>query len=306
MEPAELTSFIKQCALQDGFNYCGVAHAERLEKEGLQLKTWLQNNMHASMGYMENHFELRIDPENLWPGAKSMIVVAINYFPGKLEWGNQEFEVSRYALGTDYHDVLREKLSRLLKQIQEVEPEAAGRVCVDSAPVMEKIWAQKAGIGWQGKNSLLLTKNHGSYVFLGILILNVELQYDVPETDHCGNCFKCMVACPTHAIVTPGVIDSGKCISYHTIERKDNFENNTPKWEKWIFGCDICQEVCPYNHEAILTSEPDFLPRKDILQLNADEWIQLDKLKYTKIFRKSPVKRAKLEGLKRNIEWVKQ
>jgi epoxyqueuosine reductase len=306
MEDSKLTSIIKQKALQIGFTACGIAHAERLDKESLQLREWLQNNRHAGMGYMENHFELRIDPEILWPGAKSMIVVALNYYPGNVEWGNPDFEISRYALGTDYHEVLREKLSHLLALVREVDHSANGRVCVDSAPVMEKIWAQKAGIGWQGKNSLLLTQNHGSYVFLGILILNLELTFNSPEIDHCGSCYKCMVACPTHAIVSPGVIDSRNCISYHTIERKDNFENPPPLWDKWIFGCDVCQEVCPYNHDAEQTKESEFLPRKEILQLSVDKWIQLDEEQYRKIFSKSPVKRAKLKGLKRNIEWVKQ
>jgi epoxyqueuosine reductase len=305
METSKLTLIIKQLAKQIGFTSCGIARAERLESEGLQLKDWLQSGRQAGMNYMEKNFELRVDPDILWPGAKSMIVVAINYYPGNVEWGNPDFKISRYALGTDYHDVLREKLYSLLGQIQEIEPTADGRVCVDSAPVMEKIWAQKAGIGWQGKNSLLLTKNHGSYVFLGILIVNLELVYDSPETDHCVTCHKCMVACPTHAIVSPGVVDSRNCISYHTIERKDNFDNSTtPVWDKWIFGCDICQEVCPYNHGAEQTGETDFLPRKEILELSGNEWIQLDVERYLKIFRKSPVKRAKLKGLKRNIEWV--
>jgi epoxyqueuosine reductase len=306
MDQSELTSIIKQKAKEIGFTSCGIVMPERLEKESLQLKDWLKGSMNAGMRYMESHFELRVDPKALWPGARSIVVVALNYFPGNLDWGNTDFEISRYALGTDYHEVLREKLYSLLAEIQVIEPDTLGRVCVDSAPVMEKIWAQRAGIGWQGKNSLLLTKNHGSYVFLGILILNLQLIFDSPETDHCGSCHKCMVACPTHAIVSPGVIDSRNCISYHTIERKDNFENEPPSWDKWIFGCDICQEVCPYNNEAILTKEPEFFARKDILQLTKDDWIELDKERYTKIFRKSPVKRAKLKGLKRNIEWVKQ
>ena len=306
MEPAELTSFIKQKAMQAGFNACGIARAERLNKESIELKGWLQNKRHAGMQYMENHFEMRVNPEVLWPGAKAMIVVALNYFPGKVEWGNTDFEISRYALGRDYHEVIREKLFFLLEQVQEIEHEVLGRVCVDSAPLMEKIWAQKAGIGWQGKNSLLLTREHGSYVFLGILILNHELIYDSAETDHCGTCHKCMVACPTHAIISPGMIDSGNCISYHTIENKDDLDSNTPHWDKWIFGCDICQEVCPYNHDAKQTKEPEFLPRKEILQLSADEWIQLDEMQYRKIFRNSPVKRTKLKGLKRNIGWIKR
>lgn len=305
MEKLELTSFIKHRASEIGFTACGVARAEKLEKESQQLKEWLHEQRHAGMEYMKNNFELRINPEMLWPRAKSMVVVALNYFPGIVEWGNPDFEISRYALGSDYHEVLKEKLNWILTQLQTVEPTALGRVCVDSAPVMEKIWAQRAGIGWQGKNSLLLTKDHGSYVFLGILILNLELIYDSAETDHCGSCHKCMVACPTHAIVSPGVIDSRNCISYHTIERKDNFENATPKWNKWIFGCDICQEVCPYNHDTKRTKEPGFLPRKEVFQMSFDDWIQLDLEQYNRIFRKSPVKRAKLGGLKRNIEWVK-
>ena len=304
MNRSDLTSAIKQKALQLDFDVCGLAKAERLDKESVQLKDWLNKKMHAGMTYMENHFEMRVDPETLWPGAKSVLVVALNYFPGKVKWGNSEFEISRYALGNDYHDVLRDKLKLLLEGIQSIEPSVLGRTCVDSAPILEKIWAQKAGLGWQGKNSLLLTNKNGSYVFLGIILLNIDLDYDSPETDHCGSCHKCLVACPTHAIVSPGVIDSNKCISYHTIERKDSFESGTPIWEKWIFGCDICQEVCPYNHDALLTKVPEFFPRKEITELTSEEWIKLDEVQYKKIFRKSPVKRAKFTGLKRNINRV--
>jgi epoxyqueuosine reductase len=305
MDAGSLTQEIKNKAKELGFDGCGIAKAEKMEEEGRQLKEWLENGMHAEMKYMENHFDLRIDPALLWPGAKSVVVVTLNYFTGKINWNNPIFRISNYALGLDYHDVIRDKLTMLLDELRLIYPEVNGRVCVDSAPIMEKKLAERAGLGWQGKNSLLLTKKNGSYVFLGILLLDFELEYDKPESDHCGSCHKCLAACPTHAIVSPGVVDSRNCISYQTIERKDNFDPEPPLWNNWIFGCDICQEVCPYNHGAVLTKMSEFQPRKEIINLTAEEWTGLEEEQYREIFRKSPVKRAKYRGLKRNIDWVK-
>lgn len=300
------TSIIKKHAQELGFFRVGIARSERLDPA--HLDEWLNRGYHGEMTYMKERRELRLDPSTLVPNAKSIIVCAINYYtPYNTTTEPDEGRISRYAWGDDYHDVLRARLKELLAFIQKESPESNGRVFVDSAPVMEKEWAVRAGIGWLGKHSNIITRDYGSWFFLGEVIVDIELDFDEPfKTDHCGSCTKCIDACPTNAIVEPRVVDATQCISYLTIELKPehNIPNELkPKMDNLIFGCDICQDVCPWNKRfSHPTDEPAFQPRPFNLNAKLENIINLDIEEFRKKFRKSPVKRTKIDGLKRNAQ----
>lgn len=304
-----LTENIKRKALEIGFHKIGVVRPEPLEKEGENLKKWLKNGFHGEMAWLEREPEKRADPKLLFPEAKSIIVVALNYYtPHKHEKNPAKGKVSRYAWGDDYHDVLREKLRELLDWIKLEKPEAKGKICVDTAPMMDKAWAVRAGLGWLGKHSNLITKDYGSWIFIGEILLNLELD---PETeiisDHCGSCTACLDACPTNAIVAPFVVDSRACLSYTTIElRSPELPKETSEnLEGWLYGCDICQDVCPWNRFEKPTEERRFEPRKGETSIDLDEVLNLDHDKYVERFRRSAMKRAKLSGLRRNAKALK-
>jgi epoxyqueuosine reductase len=300
------SQLIKTEALRLGFSKVGIAKAEFLEQEAPRLEQWLKNGFHGEMQYMENHFEKRLDPRKLVEGAQSVIVLAFNYFPiNELE--SDTYKIARYAYGEDYHHVLKTKLKELLFFIRQNIGEVNGRAFTDSAPVMERVWAEKAGLGWQGKNTLLLQKSKGSYFLLSELIVDVSLAYDLPfKAEHCGSCTRCIDACPTKAILPNKILDAQKCISYLTIE----LQNEIPiefrgKWEKWIFGCDICQEVCPWNQFSLPTAENLFQPSLDLKLMKPRDWQEITSDVFEKLFKKSPLKRTKIEGIKRNINFLK-
>ena len=296
---------IKSKAIENGFLACGIAKAAYLEEEAPRLEKWLNSGMHGKMAYMENHFEKRLDPTRLVPGAKSVITLLYNYYPQKNIAREESFKLSKYAYGHDYHFVIKEKLKTLFTQIRDEIGEIEGRVFVDSAPVLERVWAEKAGLGWIGKNSLLLNKNKGSFFFIAELIVDLELEYDAPATDHCGTCTACMDACPTDAMPQPYQVDGSKCISYFTIELKENIPPAVSgKFEDWIFGCDICQDVCPWNRFSAPHSEPLFQPHPDLEGMSKRDWQELTKETFDKVFKKSAVKRTKFSGLKRNINFI--
>lgn len=297
--------WIKEKGKELGFSRIGIAKAEELTEERKQLREWLNRGYHGEMTYMENYLEKRTDPRLLVEGTRSVIVLAYNYYPTENP-PDDSFKISRYAYGKDYHWILKGKLKELLNQIDQQYGPVSGRVFVDSAPVMERTWAARAGIGWTGKNTLLIHPREGSYFFLGEIMVDMELAYDQPIQDYCGTCRRCIDACPTDAIDQEGyLLDGSKCISYATIEKKgaipDHFEG---RMENWIFGCDICQEVCPWNRFSTPHSEPDFEPHPDLLKMTRDEWNELPREQFQELFRKSPVKRTKYEGLKRNIEFT--
>lgn len=297
------TDFIKSTAQSLGFSFCGVSKAEFLRDEAPKLEEWLKRNYQGQMSYLEKHFDKRLDPTLLVPGAKSVISLVYNYYPK--EELNSELKIARYAYGEDYHEVIKDKLRDFMQLIQDEVGEVNGRVFVDSAPVMERAWAQRSGLGWIGKNSLLLNRSMGSFFFLAEIILDLELEYDGPMKDYCGSCTACMDACPTDAIPEPYVVDGSKCISYFTIELKGAMDQkqDPSSFNNWIFGCDICQDVCPWNRFSKPHHEPRFSASKD-LDMTTDQWKELTNEVFEKIFSRSPVKRAKFEGLKRNIEFV--
>ena len=284
---------------------CGISRAEFLEQEAPRLENWLHKNYHGQMAYMENHFDKRLNPTLLVDGAKSVISLLLNYYPS--EFQNQEsFKISKYAYGEDYHFVIKDKLKQLLQFIQEEIGEVNGRVFVDSAPVLDKAWAAKSGLGWIGKNANLLTQKVGSFYFIAELIVDLELEYDTPTTDHCGSCTACIDACPTEAIVQPYVVDGSKCISYFTIELKDNLPQEMKgKFNDWAFGCDVCQDVCPWNRFSKPHNEPLFQPKPELLNFSKKDWQELTKETFNKVFKNSAVKRTKFEGLMRNMEFLK-
>lgn len=299
------TSFIKAEAKRLGFLSCGISKAGFLEEEAPRLEKWLNENRNGQMKYMENHFDKRLDPTLLVDGAKSVISLLLNYYPSETQ-NPEAYKISKYAYGQDYHFVIKSKLKDLLHSIQENIGEVGGRAFVDSAPVLDKTWAAKSGLGWIGKNSNLLSKQVGSFFFIAELIVDIELEYDTPVTDHCGSCTACIDACPTQAIVEPYVVDGSKCISYFTIELKDNLPMDMKgKFDDWMFGCDVCQDVCPWNRFSKPHNEPLFNPHPDLLTMTKKDWEEITEDTFRAVFKKSAVKRTKFEGLKRNIDFLK-
>jgi epoxyqueuosine reductase len=299
------STWVKAKAAELGFDDCRLVKAERLDHEARQLDQWLQKGAHGTMSYMERHFDLRIDPTQLVPGAKSVIVLSLNYFPeNELEKGG--FKLSKYAYGKDYHDVIRKRLNDFLGALEAKFGSVEGRGFVDSAPVMEKAWAKRAGLGWMGKHTNILTKTRGSFYFLAVLITNLELASDGPVADHCGSCTRCIDACPTQAIVSPYVLDAKRCISYFTIELKDAelpsaFQG---KFDQWMFGCDVCQDVCPWNRFSKPHQVEAFHPSQELVDMEPSDWLALSEEKFREIFSKSAVKRTKYSGLMRNIRFL--
>jgi epoxyqueuosine reductase len=277
-----------------------------LEQEAPRLENWLNQNMQGQMNYMENHFDKRLNPTLLVDGAKSVISLLLNYYPA--EFQNQDsYKISKYAYGQDYHHVIKEKLTELLHFIQIEIGEVSGRAFVDSAPVLDKAWAAKSGLGWMGKNSNLITQKVGSFYFIAELIIDLELEYDSPTTDHCGSCTACLDACPTEAIVTPYVVDGSKCISYFTIELKDNLPQEMKgKFDDWMFGCDVCQDVCPWNRFSKPHNEPLFQTTPEILSYSKSDWEEITNDTFQKVFKNSALKRRKYEGLLNNINFLKK
>ena len=302
MNPTEISFLIKKEAEKLGFLNCGISKARFLEEEAPKLEQWLQEGKHGKMSYMENYFDKRLDPRKLVDGAKSIISLSLNYFPSE-EQKNTEYLISKYAYGEDYHDVIKGKLKILFEAIRANVGDISGRAFVDSAPVMDKVWARESGLGWMGKHTNIISKKQGSFFFLAELIIDVECEYDqAMKTDHCGTCTKCIDACPTEAIVAPYLLDASKCISYLTIELKDEFPKElSNSYQQWIFGCDICQDVCPWNRFSIPHQEKSFYPNGDWFYFNKKEWDELSKESFEILFKKSPIKRTKFEGLKRNI-----
>jgi epoxyqueuosine reductase len=301
------TKLIKSLASQLGFSFCGIAKAEFLEEEAPRLEEWLKRGYQGKMSYLENHFDKRLDPRLLVPGAKSVISLMYNYYPQKdlAKENPDSLKIAKYAYGEDYHFVIKEKLKTFLQLIQDKVGEVQGRAFVDSAPVHERVWAKKSGLGWVGKNSLLLNREMGSFFFLTEMIVDLELEYDGPIKDYCGTCTACMDACPTDAIPAPYVVDGSKCISYFTIELKEEIPVEVKgKFENWIFGCDICQDVCPWNRFSKPNQEQKFLPHPDLKKMTKEDWREITEDVFEKLFKKSAVKRTKLEGLKRNANFV--
>ena len=306
MNRSALTQSIKTEAKRLGFLSCGISKADFLEEEAPRLESWLNKNMHGELGYMANHFDKRLDPRLLVTGAKSVISLLLNYYPSQ-EQKDDVYKISKYAYGQDYHHVIKGKLRNLQEFINETIGEVNGRAFVDSAPVLDKAWAAKSGLGWIGKNSNLLTKEVGSFYFIAELIIDLELEYDTPVTDHCGTCTACIDACPTEAIATPYVVDGSKCISYLTIELKSEIPQEFQgKMDEWMFGCDVCQDVCPWNKFSKPHSEPLFDPNPELLSMSKKDWEEITEDVFKKIFKKSAVKRTKYSGLKRNIKFLER
>ena len=298
---------LKSIAYDLGFAFCGVARAEFMAPEARQLERWLNLGLHAGMGYMANHFDLRVDPTKLVPGAKTVVVLGYNYFPEDDSPSRQNPKIARYAYGEDYHRVVRKKGKELLHRVRETYGAVEGRVFVDSAPVLERQWAERAGQGWLGKNTLLLRRDSGSYFFLCELIVDLELEPDPPVAkDFCGTCRRCIDACPTDAIADEGyVLDAGRCISYLTIELKEALPAGFGEsLDGWIFGCDICQEVCPWNRFAEPHDEPAFLPSPELANMSHDDWRALTEEAFTQVFGRSPLKRRGLAGIKSSLALV--
>lgn len=301
------SQLIKSEAKRLGFTSFGITEADFLEDEVLRLEQWLKNGFHGEMQYLENHFDKRLDPRLLVEGAKSVISLSYNYYPENQQKSNS-YKLAKYAYGEDYHFVIKSKLKDLYKFIQQEIGEINGRVFVDSAPVMERAWAEKAGLGWNGKHSLLIQKDVGSFFFLSEIILDLELEYDAPfQTDHCGDCTKCIDACPTEAILPNNTIDGSKCISYFTIELKSEIPSEMKgHFEDWMFGCDICQDVCPWNRFSKPHNEPLFNSHPNLLDMTKRDWEEITDETFKKVFKKSAVKRTKFSGLQRNIQFLKK
>jgi epoxyqueuosine reductase len=300
------TRFIKQAAASVGFNYCGIARAEPLDEDARRLERWLSLGMQGSMTYMENHFELRVNPQKLVPGAKSVITVLLNYFPSQSQSANSP-KISKYAYGRDYHGIIRERLRTLLQEIRESIGDVQGRGFVDSAPVLERSWALRSGLGWVGKNGNLIHKQIGSFFFIATLIVDLELIPDDPfSKDYCGSCRKCIDACPTQAILEDKIVDGSKCISYFTIELKDLLipEHLKGKFGDWIFGCDICQDVCPWNRFSKPQEDPELTPLDEVMQFDIRDWLDLKEEEFKSIFKDSPLRRAKYSGMMRNLRFI--
>ena len=306
MDIREKTKLVKRKCFDLGFSHVGISKSVFLEKEARRLEEWLSNDFNGKMSYMENHFDKRTDPGKLVDGAKSVISVLFNYHNPTKQLDDNAPKISQYAYGKDYHFVIKNKLKELQLFLTKKFGEINCRGFVDSAPVMDKVWAEKSGLGWIGKHSNLINKEMGSYFFIAELIVDIDLEQDIPINDYCGTCTKCIDACPTEAIVQPYVVDGSKCISYLTIELKDHILPNEfkGKMDSWMFGCDICQDVCPWNRFASAHSEPQFNPHPDLLKLTKKEWNELSEETYQNLFRKSAVKRTKFSGLKRNISFL--
>lgn len=301
------SQLVKETARGMGFDFCGIAKADFLEDEAPRLEAWLQQGRHGQMQYLENHFDLRLDPRRLVEGTCSVVSLLFNYYPEEhLPDGPDDLKIAKYAYGTDYHFVIREKLNELLERLREQIGEIGGRAFVDSAPVLEKAWAQRAGLGWIGKNSNLLHRDMGSFFFLAELLIDLDLEPDGPIEDYCGTCTRCLDACPTGAITEPYVVDGSKCISYFTIELKDAIPTDVRgQFDNWIFGCDICQDVCPWNRFSRPHQEPQFSPSPELAGFTNRDWEELTEETFGRVFKKSALKRTKFVGLKRNVAFVK-
>ncbi len=299
------TVYIKQTALELGFSLCGISKARKLEEDARRLEDFLKRDYHGKMKYLENHFELRVDPRLLVPGARSVISLMYNYYPKTKQQAGVP-KISMYAYGEDYHDVIREKLKILLQRIQEKIGAVQGRVFVDSAPVLEKSWAANGGLGWIGKHTNLINKQQGSFLFLAELILDIELEYDNPIKDYCGTCTRCIDACPTEAILPGKTLDASRCISYVTIELREEIPGDLQgKSEGWLFGCDICQEVCPWNRFSKPHQEPKFLLNELLINRSESSWTDISEELFKSLYHHSPIKRARWEGIQKNIRFVK-
>ena len=299
------TRFLKRKANNLGFLSCGISKAVFLEEEATKLENWLNDGNHGKMKYMENHFDMRLDPRKLVPDAKSVISLSYNYFNENLQKVKDAPKISKYAYGNDYHKVIKEKLKILFKELQKEFGDINGRVFIDSAPIMEKAWAAKSGLGWIGKNTNLISQKVGSFYFLAEIIVDLEFEYDTPVTDHCGSCTACIDSCPTGALVKPYEIDASKCISYLTIELKDEIPSEfNGKMDNWAFGCDVCQDVCPWNRFSRKHNEPLFNPNQEMMKMGKKEWEELTEETFEVIFKNSAVKRTKYKGLKRNISFI--
>ena len=301
------TQLVKQYAAELGFDYCGIAKAVKLDDDARRLEAWLSKDMHGSMQYMANHFDLRTDPTKLVPGAKSVITLLLNYFPSQQQ-NTDAAKISKYAYGEDYHNVIRGKLNRFLNLIKTNIGEVQGRGFVDSAPVLERSWAARSGLGWIGKNGNLINKQSGSFFFIATLITDLQLEYDDPfAKDYCGSCTKCIDACPTEAILPDKVIDGSKCISYFTIELKEKLlpEKMKGTFDNWMFGCDTCQDVCPWNRFAKPNNEPGFKPITEVLQYTNSDWEAITEEQFKIVFKNSSLKRSKFDGIKRNLLFTK-
>jgi epoxyqueuosine reductase len=304
----QLSAFIKQQAAELGFAACGIAPASRLYEDEIYLDKWLQKGFHSGMEYMQKHKDLRVNPQLLVEKAKSVIVFLYNYYPSQMMDEHSTYLISAYAYGKDYHEVIRQKLNILIDKIREQMPETGIRGFVDSAPILERAWATHAGLGWIGKNSMLISKKNGSYFFISELVTDMELEYDQPMGgNYCGDCSRCIDACPTAAITDLKVVDANKCISYLTIENKGEIpEKFRGKYKNWIFGCDICQQVCPWNRFATPHNEPALESPPALFDLTKSDWEAIDNEQYNNLFKKSAVKRAKFAGLKRNIKFLSE
>jgi epoxyqueuosine reductase len=300
------TNLIKAEAKRLGFDYCGISKAEFLAEEAPHLERWLAKKQHGKMLYMENYFDKRLDPRLLVDDAKSVISLLLNYFPEQNQLDPDAPKIAKYAYGKDYHFVIKEKLHALQNYITETIGEVNGRAFVDSAPVLDKAWAKKSGLGWIGKNSNLITKKHGSFFFIAELIVDLDLDYDGPIKDYCGSCTRCIDACPTDAITQPHIVDGSKCISYFTIELKESIPNEVKgKFQNWVFGCDICQDVCPWNRFSKPLSEPLFAANQSLLEMSKKDWEEITEDVFKNVFKDSAVKRTKFSGLKRNLDFLK-
>ena len=300
------TEFIKLKSKELGFMSCGISKSGFLSDEADRFESWLKNNYHGKMSYMERNFDKRLDTTKLVENSKSVISLTYNYYPKKVLKSDSTFKVSKYAYGKDYHVVLKNKLKQLLNIMKDKFGSFQGRVFVDSAPILERAWAKKSGLGWIGKNTNLINKQSGSFFFLAEIIVDLELNYDNTTTDHCGSCTACIDACPTNAIYEPYKLDASKCISYYTIELKESFSSNlSSDFKDWIFGCDICQDVCPWNRFSKANDEVLFETIPEISNFNKVDWIDLTEETFKKVFKESPIKRSKFKGLKRNINYVR-
>lgn len=297
---------VKAAARRFGFDYCGIARAERLDEDARRLEQWLSQGMHGTMRYMENHFDLRVDPARLVPGARSVITLLKNYYPEREL--NSEVRISKYAYGRDYHSVIRQQLTEMMGELQQKIGQFHGRGFVDSAPVLERTWAVKSGLGWVGKNGNLINRQSGSFFFIATLITDLDLQPDDPVArDYCGSCTRCIDACPTEAILPDRRINGAQCISYFTIELKEELipDSMKGKFGNWMFGCDVCQDVCPWNRFSRPHQEPQFAPLPELLNLGTREWEALTEESFKKIFRDSPLSRSKYKGIRRNLNFLK-